>query len=47
MTALEAGTWAAIGVLVFGSSAIFVWFLVDVVHEVRRRRKTGDESFDG
>lgn len=39
MTGLELATRAAIGVLIFGSSAVFVWFLVDVVREVRRRRR--------
>jgi hypothetical protein len=30
MTFLAFVTWLAIGVLIFGSSAVFIWFLFDV-----------------
>jgi hypothetical protein len=38
MTALELWTWVSIGVLVFGSSAVFVWFARDLVRMNRNKR---------
>jgi hypothetical protein len=38
MTALELWTWISIGVLILGSSAVFVWFLRDVLRMRRRER---------
>jgi hypothetical protein len=38
MTALELWTWIAIGVLIVGASAVFVWFLRDVLRIWRRNR---------
>ena len=38
MSLLGWGTWAAIAVLVLGSTAVFTWFLVDLWSAWRRRR---------
>ena len=38
MTALELWTWVSIGVLILGSSAVFIWFLRDVLRMGRRDR---------
>ena len=38
MTALELWTWISIVVLILGSSAVFVWFLRDVLRMGRRKR---------
>jgi hypothetical protein len=38
MTALELWTWVSIGVLVVGSSAVFVWFARDLVRMNRNKR---------
>jgi hypothetical protein len=37
MTALELWTWISIGVLIVGSSAVFAWFLRDVLRMGRRK----------
>jgi hypothetical protein len=46
MSGWELGTWISIGVLVFGSLAVFGWFLVDAVrwwrHHPERRRNPSD-----
>ena len=38
MTALELWTWIAIGVLILGSSAVFVWFARDLLRLARGDR---------
>jgi len=35
MTFLASVTWLAIGVLIFGSSVVFIWFLFDVRRVLR------------
>lgn len=36
-------TWAAIGVLVAGSVAVFLWFLADVRSVLGGKAQSGDE----
>jgi heme exporter protein D len=45
MNAWAFWTWAAVVVLTFGSVAVFVWFLVDLVRI--RREVLDDEREDG
>ena len=47
MTWLALATWGAVGVLVFGSSAVFVWFLFDagkILHGPRPGEEGADEG---
>lgn len=41
MSALAFWTWAAIAVLVAGSTAVFAWFLADALRGRARGGKTG------
>lgn len=41
MSALAFWTWAAIAVLVAGSTAVFAWFLADALRGRARGRQTG------
>ena len=48
MTLLAFVTWAAIGVLIFGSSAVFIWFLFDVRKVLEGEPRTpGHGTSDG
>jgi hypothetical protein len=38
MTAIELWTWIAIGVLIVGSCAVFVWFARDLLRMAREKR---------
>lgn len=46
MSGMAVATWVSVAVLVAGSVLVFVWFLVDLVREARRRSEpdVGDDT---